>query len=196
MPWLNWSLKLHFRLRTISLLIFIHITHVYFQWIPYSFVWLYLIKCVSHAQFLLIKHKNIFECFSCFWKLFCFYKKCENFQKQCCPILATWSQVSPVARSYSRFLQLTGRSLSQSRKTLRKIFILGFSRLVRGWKLQLRRLQKNFRNSLRNFLVGGTFNREKHLDKFFKNFISSVSRLVLATCTWLGSVVKITCFAL
>ena len=28
----------------------------------------------SHAQSLLIKHKKIFECFSCFWKVFCFCK--------------------------------------------------------------------------------------------------------------------------
>ena len=46
MPWLNWSLKLHIRLRTISLLISTHNTQVYVQWMLYSFVWLYLIKCV------------------------------------------------------------------------------------------------------------------------------------------------------
>ena len=32
-----------------------------------------------------------------FGKYFSFYKKCQNFQKQCCPILATWSRISPVA---------------------------------------------------------------------------------------------------
>ena len=46
MPWLNWSLKLHIRLRTISLLISTHNTQVYVQWMLYSFVWLYLLKCV------------------------------------------------------------------------------------------------------------------------------------------------------
>ena len=46
MPWLNWSLKLHIRLRTILLLIFTHNTQVYVQWMPYSFVWLYLLKCI------------------------------------------------------------------------------------------------------------------------------------------------------
>ena len=46
MPWLNWSLKFHIRLRTISLLIFTHNTQVYVQWMSYSFMWLYLIKCV------------------------------------------------------------------------------------------------------------------------------------------------------
>ena len=46
MPWLNWSLKLYISLRTISLLIPTHNTQVYVQWMPYSCVWLYLIKCV------------------------------------------------------------------------------------------------------------------------------------------------------
>ena len=58
MSWLNWSLKLHIRLRTISFLVPTHITHVYVQWMPYS----------------LIKHKKIFECFNCFWKVFLFWK--------------------------------------------------------------------------------------------------------------------------
>ena len=34
----------------------------------------------SHAQFLLIKHKKIFECFSCFLKVFCFCKNVKNFK--------------------------------------------------------------------------------------------------------------------
>ena len=34
----------------------------------------------SHAQSLLINHKKIFECFSCFWKVFCFYKNCQKFK--------------------------------------------------------------------------------------------------------------------
>ena len=55
-----------------------------------------------HAQFLLIKHKKIFECFYCFWKVFCFYKSVKIFKTQCCPVLATWSQVNPVACPYSR----------------------------------------------------------------------------------------------
>ena len=39
-------MKVHIWLRTISLLISTHITHVNIQWMPYSFVWLYLIKCI------------------------------------------------------------------------------------------------------------------------------------------------------
>ena len=29
---------------------------------------------------MLIKHKKIFECFSCFWKIFCFCKNCQIFK--------------------------------------------------------------------------------------------------------------------
>ena len=75
MSWLNWLLKLHIRLRTISLLISTHNTQVYVLWMPYSFVWLYLLKCVFHMLNLCrFKHKEIFECFRCFWKVLCFYK--------------------------------------------------------------------------------------------------------------------------
>ena len=131
MSWLNWSLKHHIRLRTISFLIPTHITHVYVQWMPYSFVWLYLIKCVSHTQFLLIKHKKIFECFNCFWKVFCFCKNIKNFKNS---VALFWrlgrgsSQLhAPVASLHRRFSRLTGRSTSQSRKRLRKFSkILGF----------------------------------------------------------------------
>ena len=68
----------------------------------YSFVWLYLIKCIFTCSIFDDQIQKDFECFSCFWKVFCFYKKCQNFQKQCCPVLATWSWVSPVACPHLR----------------------------------------------------------------------------------------------
>ena len=71
---MNWSLKHHIRLRTISSLVPIHITHVYVQWIPYSFMWLYLFKVLHLLNHMLIKHKKIFEYFNCFWKVFLFWK--------------------------------------------------------------------------------------------------------------------------
>ena len=36
------------------------------------------------------------------------------------------------------------------------------------------RLYKNFSGSLCDILVGGPFNREKHLEKFYKNLVSKV----------------------
>lgn len=100
----------------------------------------------SHAQSLLIKHKKIFECFSCFWKVFCFCKKSQKFQKQCCPVLATQSRVGLVASLYRDFSRLTGGSMPQSRKILRiffKIWVFNVSRnsvwrIVRKWKVQSR----------------------------------------------------------
>ena len=50
----------------------------------------------SHALSLLIYHKKIFEYFRCFWKVLCFCKNCQKFQKLFCPVLATQSWVEPI----------------------------------------------------------------------------------------------------
>ena len=101
----------------------------------------------SHAQSLLIKHKKIFECFSCFCEVFCFYKNFKNsvalFWRLSCRLVQ--SHV-PVVSPYRDFSQLTGGSMSQSRKILRiffKIWVFNVShdsvwRLIRGWKVQSR----------------------------------------------------------
>ena len=104
----------------------------------------------SHVQSLLIKHKNIFECFSCFWKVFCFYKNVKIFKNSValfwqlnCKLVQSYV---PVASPHINFLWLIGGSLPQSRKILRiffKIWVFNVSRdsvwwLVRGWKVQLR----------------------------------------------------------
>ena len=80
MPWLNWSLKLQIRLRTISLLISTHNIHVYVQWMPYSFVWLYLIKCVFiYSVFVDSNTKRFLSVLVVFGKYFVFTKT-ENFK--------------------------------------------------------------------------------------------------------------------
>ena len=108
----------------------------------------------SHAQSLLIKHKKIFECFSCFWKVFCFCKKCQKLnlkKKKKNSVTLFWrfsrglvqSHV-PVASPHRDFSWLTGRSMPQSWKILRiffKFWVFNISRdsiwrLVRGWKVQ------------------------------------------------------------
>ena len=81
MPWSNWSLKLHIRLRTISLLISSHNTQVYCQWMPYSFVWLYLLKCVFTCSIFVDSNTNFFlSVLGDFRKDFVFTKT-EKFQK-------------------------------------------------------------------------------------------------------------------
>ena len=149
----------------------------------------------SHAQFLLIKHKKIFEYFSCFWKVFCF---CKNFKNS---IALFWrlghgsvQLHAPSREHHSENIHDSLASQSPSREKYLENFsksgFLGFSWLS-GWKLQSWGLHRNFRN----FLTSGTSSCEKHLDKFFKNFLLGVSRLVLATCLRLNSVAKNVCFA-
>ena len=98
-----------------------------------------------HAQSLLIKHKKIFECFSCFWKVFCFCKNVKN------SVALFWrlsrglvqSHV-PIASPHRDFSRLTGGSMPKLRKILRiffKIWVFNVSRdlvwkLVRRWKVQ------------------------------------------------------------
>ena len=183
-------MKLHIRLRTISILIPTHITHVYVQWMSYSFVWLYLIKCVSHTQFLLIKHKKIFKCSNCFWKVFCFCKNFKHFKNS---VALFWRLGRGLIQSHApslhrSFLRLTGRSTSRSQKRVRKFFqnfgFLNFSQLGLATCLRVEapvaRLYKIFRGSLRDFLAGVPSSHEKHLENFSK-FLSL--RCLVA---WLG----------
>ena len=150
MPWLNWSLKLHTRLKTISLLISTHITQVYAQWMSYSFVWLYLIKCVfTCLTFVDSNTKRFLSVLGVFGKYFVFTKT-EKFQKQCRPVLATQSRVIQVA-CYS--CELTG----------------WFWRLVHEWKVQSRGVHRDFRDLARDSLASETSSHEQHLEIFFKS---------------------------
>ena len=131
----------------------------------------------SHTQSLLIKQKKIFECFSCFWKVFCFCKNVKNFKNS----VALFWRLSRglvqshvlIASPHRDFLRFTSESMSQSRKILRiffKIWVFNVSRdlvwrLVRGWRFQSRGVHRDFRGLPRDSLVGKTSSREKHLDK-------------------------------
>ena len=117
---------------------------------PYSFVWLYLIKCVFTCSiFVNSNTKRFFSVLGVFGKYFVFTKT-EKFEKQCCPILATQSQVIQVAY-YSR--ELAGWVWW----------------LVRKWKVS-RGVHRDFRGSARDSLVSETSSCEKHLANFFKFF--------------------------
>ena len=106
------------------------------------------------------KHKKIFECFRCFWKVFCFYKNWKN-SKTVLPcfgdsvvghlsrmlqprahglFLATCSQVEGlVARGTQRFSQLSSRLPRewdfQLRKTLTKFFQISWLEVF--WRVTL-----------------------------------------------------------
>ena len=114
----------------------------------------------SHTQSLFIKHKKIFECFSCFWKVFCFLQKCQKFQKLCCPVLATWSWVKLVASLLRRFSWLTGRSKSQLWKIFRKFFKI--------WFLNF------FATYTGDLFVGGSSSREGYTEIFAAPFATSL----------------------
>ena len=74
MPWLNWSLKLHIRLMTISLLIYTQHTSLCSMNAIFICVIVLLKMCFHMLNLCWFKHKKIFECFRCFWKVLCFYK--------------------------------------------------------------------------------------------------------------------------
>ena len=104
------------------------------------------------------KHKKIFECFRCFWKVF-LLKNLKISKNQFCPVLAAQSRVYQVA-------------------SLSRIFAGHFWRLAREWKVQSRGSLRDFRGSARNLLAGRPSSREKHLEIFF--IILTLS--VLAAC--------------
>ena len=93
-----------------------------------------------------------------FGKYFVF-TKIENFQKQCCPVLATQSRVIQAAY-YSCELACY------------------FWWLVRKWKVQSRGVHRDFRGSARDSLMGRPSSRKKHLEIFF----TILSLSVLAAC--------------
>ena len=124
---------------------------------PYSFVWLYLLKCVFTCSiFVYSNTKRFLSVLDVFGKYFVL-QKLKNFKKQCCLILATQSLVIQVA-CYSRELTCW------------------FWRLVCEWKVQSRGVHRDFRSSARDSLVGRPSSHEKHLEIFFT--ILSLSVLV------------------
>ena len=114
--------------------------------------------CFHMLNLCWFKHKKIFECFRCFWKVFCFYKN-WNISKTVLPcfgdsvaghsscmlqpwahglILVTCSRVEGlVSRGTQRFSRLSSRLPHewdfQSRKTLSKIFKSLGLKCFGGW---------------------------------------------------------------
>ena len=177
MSWLNLSLKLHIRLRTISHLVPTHFTHVYVQWMPYSFVWLYLIKCVVHTQSYVDQTQKDFRVFIVvFGKCFVLkiFRKSKNF---CNSILATHSRVKPFARPQSRAYSNALTTLWQVNPPIKKC-LENFSKFLGFWHFQTQfsnflrvealivSLHRRIHNTSRDLLVSGPSSREKHLEKF------------------------------
>ena len=144
MAWLNWLLKLHVRLRTISLLISTHITYVYVQQMLYSFVWLYLIKCVFIGSIFVDQTQKDFWVFQLFLESILFLQKIVKIFKN--SVALFWrlyhglvQSHAPVTSPHIDFSRLTRGSMSQSQKILRiffKIFVLSVDNLE-IWGLNL-----------------------------------------------------------
>ena len=126
MPWLNWSLKLHIKLRTIPFLISTHITHVYVQWMPYSFVWLYLIKCVFTCSILVDQIQFFFWSVSVVFGKYFVSTKIVKISKTVLPCFGDsvvgWSSRMPQSRAHIEIFHPHCGSMSQSQKILRIFF--------------------------------------------------------------------------
>ena len=162
MSWLNWSLKLHIRLRTISLMISIHITQVLLNECH-----IYLCDCTwlnvfSHTQSLLIKHKKICDFLGVFGKYFVF-TKIIKFSKTVLPCsgdsVVGWSSRMSQSRAYTEIFcdSLEGQCPSLE-KYLEYFSKFGFFfvsrglvwRLVCGWKVQSWEVYRDFRGLSRD----------------------------------------------
>ena len=131
---------------------------------PYSFVWLYLIKCVFTCSiFVNSSTKRFLSVLGVFGKYFVL-RNLKISKIQFCPVLAAQSRVCQVA-------------------SLSRVFAGHFWRLVHEWKVQSRGLLRDFRGSARDSLAGRPSSREKHLEKFFKIFLLS------ALAAWAGDCV-------
>ena len=116
---------------------------------PYSFLWLYLMKCVFTCSiFVDSSTKRFLNVLSVFGKYFVL-QNTKIFKKHFCPVLATQSRVSQVA-CHSR--KLAGQ----------------FWRLVHEWKVQSRGIHRDFCDLARDSLASETSSREKHLENFSK----------------------------
>ena len=126
-----------------------------------------LVKCVFTCSIFVDSNtKKFLRVLGVFGKYFVFTKT-ENFQKQCCLILATSPRVIQVT-CYSHKLACW------------------FWWLVQEWKVQSREVHRDFRGSVRDSLTSRPSSREIYLEIFFT--ILSLSVLVaclgdlLATC--------------
>jgi len=128
---------------------------------PYSFVWLYLMKCVFTCSiFVNSSTKRFLSVLGVFGKYFVW--KIWKFQKK--PVLPCFGG------------SVAGMSSREPQSRLRGSFLATCSR-VEG---PVARLLRDFRGSARDSLAGRPSSREKHLENFFKIF--SLSVLV----AWLG----------
>ena len=133
----------------------------------------------SHAQFLLIKHRKIFERFNCFWKVFCFVKNFKN----CVALfwrlgLESVQSLAPCHEHHSENIRdsLVGQSSSREKylEKFSKSRFLGFSRLrlvtCSQVKAPIARVTPKFLRLPSRLPLRWNFQSQKTLRKIFQKF--------------------------
>ena len=147
-------------------------------------------------NYMLIKHKNIFKYFNCFWKVFLFWKISKIVQL-CFGNLA--SRVKLVASLLNRSWLLSGESMLQSWKRFRKIskiwvfriFAAQFGDLfVRGSSSH-----KFYLECLATPVATNSQMDPSICEKYLRQIFQDLSHRFLATCLRLNPITKIACFA-
>ena len=119
MTWLNWSLKLHSRLRTIPHLVHTHNTQVWCSMNIYFICMIVHVQmwCVC-AQSYMDQTKKIFDRFICIWKCFSslfVFKFCTYFVFQCFKLIF-------MLKNRGQSLSRVVRNLAASHETEKCIF--------------------------------------------------------------------------
>ena len=107
---------------------------------------------------MLIKQKNIFECFNCFWKIFLFWKIFKNFKNYAALFWRLASWVKPVASLLRRFSRPSGKSNPSHEKDLElfsKIWVFRFLATQFG-----------------DLFVSGSSNHKGYLEGFAAPFVT------------------------
>ena len=138
------------------------------------------IKCVFTCSIFVDQTQKDFECFSCFWKVFCFFAKLSKFskKKQCCPVLATQSRVDPVAcpsheslqKIFATHWRVNVPVMKNTQNIFQNLGFYCFSQLSLATCSRLEVLVatvlRDFHNLRHDFLAGRTSSRKKHLENF------------------------------
>ena len=122
-------------------------------------IWL---NVFSHAQSLLINHKKLFECFSCFWKVPCFLQKFSKLILPCFgDSVAGRTSRMPQSRVHHReFLQLAGDSLAGKCFNYEK----DLEYFSKFWNFMF------FAAQVGNLFVGGRSSRKRYTEIFVAQF--------------------------
>ena len=159
-------------------------------------------------NYMLIKHKKIFECFSCFWKVFFILKIFKNFKNYATLFWRLASKVKPVAclsceltqKVFATYQWVNVLVVKEAQKFFSICWVFRFLEtqfgdLFAGGSSSHDVYSESFTASFVTCLwvdLPVTKNTQTYSSKFC---LKGVWRLALVTCLRLNPVVKIACFA-